>query len=281
MSFNIFEVSDRSGQPVFLFRFSTGTVNYNYTSDAEPHDYLSETYTPLEGIAPSGTGQSQEVNSQRITITATRDWILPRLYVDFVPALSIFLTIFKFHRGDTSDVYTYWQGFVRSVKFDDKGNGSLMCDPITILLKRAGLRRTFSGLCGHALYDGFCPVPSSAFRVDGTLSSAPSGFNITAPEWATQPDGWFKLGFVERVLLSGVTDMRFITGHVGDTLTLLLPFPDDVTDGEVLRAYAGCDRLFSTCAGKFGAYTDTGGACGCYNRVPKKNLFKTGVNNAG
>jgi uncharacterized phage protein (TIGR02218 family) len=281
MSFNSFEISDRAGKPVFLFRFSIGTQNYNYTSDAEPHTYLDEIYSPLEGIAPSSTGQSQEVNSQRITISASKDWILPRQYVDFVPALSFFLTIFKFHRDEPANVHNYWQGFVRSAKFDDKGVGSLTCDPLTVLLDRQALRRTFSGLCSKVLYDGFCPVPASAFRLDGTLLSDPTGFTVTAAEWAGQPDNWFKLGFVERVLLSGVTDVRFITGHTGSTLTLMLPFPDDVNAGEILRAYAGCDRLFSTCAGKFGAYTDTGGACGCFNRVPKKNLFKTGVDNAG
>jgi uncharacterized phage protein (TIGR02218 family) len=282
MSFNAFEISDRAGKPVFLFRFTLGVVTYNYTSDAESHDYLSETYEPLEGIAPSGTGQSQEVNAQRITITATKDWIIPRQYVDFVPALSMFLTVFKFHRDDPADVVTYWQGFVRSVKFDSlSGKGSVICDPLIVMLKRSALRRTFSGLCGHVLYDGFCPVPASAFKVDGILLSDPTGFSIVAAAWDAQPDGWFKLGFVERVLPSGITDMRFITGHVGDTLNLLSPFPDDLTAGEELHAYAGCDRLFSTCSGKFGAYTDTGGACGCYHRVPKKNLFKTGVNNAG
>lgn len=281
MSFDAFEISDRAGRPVFLFRFTVGVAVYNYTSDAENHTYLDEIYTPLEGIEPSGTGQSQEVNSQRITIRATKDWILPRFYVDFVPSLSIFLTVFKFHRDEPASVHNYWQGFVRSAKFDDKGNGSLVCDPLTVLLDRAALRRTFGGLCGHILYDGFCPVPSSAFRTDGTLLTNPSGFTIQAAAWDAQPDGWFKLGFVERVLLSGITDLRFITGHVGDTLTLLLPFPDDVVAGEILHAYAGCDRLFTTCSGKFGAYTDTGGAFGGYNRVPKKNLFKTGVNNAG
>ena len=281
MSFDALETSSRQGKPVFLYRFVSGTEIYTYTSDSIPHTYLDEVYAPLEGLDMSGTGQSQEVNAQRITITATKEWIIPRLYVAFVPALQMFLTVFKFHRDDPADVNTYWQGFVRSAKFNpDDGNANVMCDPITVMFDRLGLRRTYSALCGHVLYDGFCPVPASAFRVDGTLLSAPSGFTIQASAWAGQPDGWFKVGFVERVLLSGVIDMRFITGHTGSTLTLLSPFPDDVAGGEVIRAYAGCDHLFSTCAGKFGAYTDTGGACGCFHRVPKKNIFKTGVNNA-
>lgn len=279
MSFDAFEISNRTGQPVFLYRFALGTQHWNYTSDIENHMYLDETYEPLE-IRASGTGQSQEVTSQRITISASKDWILPRQYVGFVPVLQFFVTIFKFHRDDPADKYVYWQGYVRSAKFDDK-EASLMCEPVTALLDRLGLRMTFSALCGKVLYDGFCPVPASAFRLDGTLSGDPVGFTIDAPEWDTMPDNWFKLGFVERLLDTGALDVRFIIGHTAGTLTLLSPFPPDLSGGEVLRAYAGCDRTFATCSGKFGAYTDTGGACGCFNRVPKKNLFKTGLKNAG
>ena len=220
------------------------------------------------------------MNSQRITVSSTKDWILPRQYVGFVPTLQMFLTIFKFHRDEPADVQAYWQGHVQSSRFTDK-DASLVCEPITALLDRLGLRMTFSGLCGKVLYDGFCPVPATAFRTDGILSGSPSGFTIAAPEWDVLPDNWFKLGFVERLLDTGVTDIRFVTGHVGDTLTLLSPFPGDLAGGETIRAYAGCDRTFATCSGKFGAYTDTGGACGCFNRVPKKNLFRTGLKNAG
>ncbi len=280
MSFDIFEKSNRAGKPIFLFRFTSGTVAYTYTSDDQPHTYLDESYIPLEGLEPSGTAQSQEINAQRITIKASKEWIIPRQYVAFVPALQTFLVVYKFHRADPADVYVYWQGFVQSAKFDDK-NSYLNCSPITVLFDRLGLRRTFSALCGHILYDGFCPVPASAFRIDGTLSAPPSGFTLTAPEWAAQPDQWFKSGFIERVLDSGVTDMRLITANVAGVLTLLSPFPSDVVAGEVLRAYAGCDHLFSTCAGKFGAYTDTGGACGCFDRIPKKNPFQTGIKNVG
>ena len=280
MSFNAFEISNRSGKPIFLFRFTAGTVAYTYTTDSEPHAYLDEIYEPLEGLEPSGTGQSQEVNAQRITISASKEWIIPRQYVAFVPSVQMFLTVFKFHRDEPLAVYSYWQGFVQAAKFDDK-NSHLTCSPITVLFDRLGLRRTFAGLCTHILYDGFCPVPDSAFRRDGTLSQLPAGFTLTAPEWAAQPDGWFKTGYVERVLPSGVADMRLITGNAAGTLTILSPFPSDLVDGETLRAYAGCDHLFTTCASKFGAYTDTGGAYGGWHRIPKKNPFQTGIKNVG
>jgi uncharacterized phage protein (TIGR02218 family) len=279
MSFDLLETSARRGKPVYLFRFVAGTVVYNYTNVDIPFTYLSETYMPIAGLKPSATGQSHENNSQRITITANKDWLIPRLFVSFVPAIQIFLAIFVFHRDDPTDVHTFWQGFIRDAKWIGQ-QSSVECDPISVALDRPGLRRTFQAVCNNVLYDGFCPVPASAFRVDGALSAPPAGFIVQASAWASKPDQWFKAGFIERPLLSGTLDLRFIISHVGDTLTLLSPYPQDLASGETLRAYAGCDLTFTTCAGKFGAYTDTGGAFAGWDRVPQKNLFKTGVNNA-
>lgn len=278
-TFDTLELSRRQGKPVFLFRFVAGTQVYNYTSTDEQQEYLSETYQPVEGLSASGTGQSQEVNAQRITITAPADWTIPTMYVAFVPAVRVYLSIFTFHRDASTDVHTFWQGFVRDAKWQGE-QAKVECDPITVLLDRLGLRRTYQAMCTHVLYDGFCPVPASAFRVDGTLLSSPVGFTLDAADWASKPDGWFNAGFAERPLPSGVIDMRFITSHVGTQITLLSPFPPDLLGGDTIRAYAGCDHVFSTCAGKFGAYTDTGGAYGGWDRVPKKNLFKTGLDNA-
>lgn len=279
MTFDAQETGRRTGKPIYLLRFLIGTNAKTYTTGDEPFVYLSETYAPVPGLDIGSTGQSQELHAQRMTITAPRDWAIPTMYVAFVPAVQVFLSIFTFHRDDASDVHTYWQGFVRDAKWEGS-QAKVECDPITVLLDRNGLRRTFQNLCNHVLYDGFCPVPASAFRVDGTLLTTPAGFTLDASAWASKPDGWFNAGFVERALPSGVIDMRFITGHVGTTLSLLSPFPPDLAGGEILRAYAGCDHVFSTCAGKFGAYTDTGGAYGGWDRVPQKNLFKTGLKNA-
>jgi uncharacterized phage protein (TIGR02218 family) len=278
MSFDIFEISNRAGKPVFLFKFTAGIQSYTYTTDNKPADYLGETYSPLENLEPSGTSQSQEIQAQKITVSAFREWILPRQFVSFVPSNLMFLVVFKYHRAAPDDKYVYWQGFVQSAKFDDK-KSYLNCAPVSVLFNRLGLRRSFSTLCGHILYDGFCPVPASAYRVDGVITDIGS-FTITAAEWTSYDSTWFVAGFVERTLPSGVTDMRLITGNDTGVLTLLSPFPSDLQTGETLHAYAGCDHKFSTCAGaKFGAYTDEGGACGCYDRIPVKNPFQTGINN--
>lgn len=276
-SYHTLETSRRQGKPVYLYRFLAGTVPYTYTDADKPFEYLSETYVPLP-LKNSATGQSQEVNAQRITISGARDWLIPMQYVAFVPSVPMFLTIFRFHRDNPADVFIFWQGFVRDAKWRG-GEAAVECDPILVFLDRLGLRRTYQALCNNILYDGFCPVPMSAFRVDGILLNAPTGFTLDAAEWAAKPDNWFQTGFIERSLPTGVKDLRFITGNTGTSITLLSPFPPDLQGGETLSAYAGCDRLFSTCAGKFGAYTDTGGAHDGWPNVPKKNPFNVGIDN--
>ena len=276
MSFDAFETSRRKGSSVFLFRFLIGTKSYTYTDADKSFEYLGETYEPYP-LDPSSTGQSQELTAQRITITSGREWLIPSLYVAFVPATQVYLAIFHFHRNDPQQqVYNFWSGFVRDAKWQGS-KASIECDPVSVMLDRLGLRRLFHGMCNHILYDGFCPVPKSAFRVDGILSNPPTGFTLDAPEWASKPAGWFKAGFVERLLPTGVKDLRFIVGSAGTQITLLSPFPDDVQSGEVISAYAGCDHIFTTCESKFGAFTDTGGAYGGWHRVPRKNPFKINI----
>jgi uncharacterized phage protein (TIGR02218 family) len=277
-TFDTQEMSMRGGKPVFLYRFNVGTTSWRFTDADQIFTLSSEDYTPEPGLRATGTSQSKEVNAQRIVISAGKDWLIPRMFVSFVPATTMNLVIYKLHRDAPTDAYVFWQGIVRDGKFDGKKT-SIDCDPLLMMLNRLGLRETFGPLCSKILYDGFCPVPRSSFRVDGTLSIAPSGFTLDAPEWAGQPDGWFVSGEVERVLPSGVIDRRFIIGHTTTTLTILSPFPPDLEGGEVIRAYAGCDHLMSTCSGKFGAFTDTGGAFAGWERVPNKNLFQTGLEN--
>lgn len=278
MSFNLLEISPRSGKPVFLYRFSIGTNSWRFTDADDEFTLFSEVYTPEFGLKATGTSQSKEINAQRLVISAGKDWIIPQMFVSFVPATTMFLTVYRIHRDAPADDYVFWQGIVRDGKYVGK-KSSIDCDPIIMLLNRMGLRETFGPLCSKILYDGFCPVPKSSFRVDGTLSVNPTGFTLDAPEWSGQPDGWFTSGVVERTLASGVVDRRFIVSHTTTTLTLLTPFPRTVLGGDIIRAFAGCDHLFSTCAGKFGAFTDTGGAYGGYDKVPVKNLFQTGLEN--
>jgi uncharacterized phage protein (TIGR02218 family) len=270
MAYETLERSTWHGAPVELYRFVLGTQMWTFTSsDGDGWNYLSEDYAPIP-IHRSEPEQSEEPAAHRLSITMPRNEAIPRLFVAFVPPQTMWLTIFRKHRAD-AEVVALWQGVVRSAAW--KGSeAELQCDPIEALLARMGLRRLFGPLCNHMLYDAGCTVPASAFMREATILNT-TGFNLVASEFASEPDGWFTAGFVKRA--NG--DMRFIMGHVSDTITLLAPFPGTL-NGEVVEAYAGCDHLFSTCVGKFGDYTEDGATHGGWSEMPTKNPFQTGLN---
>jgi hypothetical protein len=141
------------------------------------------------------------------------------------------------------------------------------------MLNREGLRPSYQPTCRFFLYDGRCPVPASAFRVDAEILST-VGDHISAPEFAAKPDGWFTLGFVDDA--SG--DSRFIIGHTGSELVLIAPFETPPT-GAVVSAFAGCDQLHATCADatKFGPFTHDGRDFGGHDLVPIENPYEKGV----
>ena len=84
-----------------------------------------------------------------------------------------------------------------------------------------------------------------------------------------EADGFYDGGFV---FFSSINDYRLILSHVGNDLTLLLPFPSDAA-GETVRIFAGCDHTIATCKTKFDNVLNYGG----FAFVPILNPFLTGL----
>ena len=66
--------------------------------------------------------------------------------------------------------------------------------------------------------------------------------------------------------------MRWITAHVGDTLTLSYPFKG-MAPGETVSVFPGCDGLESTCRNKFNNVLNFSG----FTRLPSKNPFSSSI----
>jgi len=73
-----------------------------------------------------------------------------------------------------------------------------------------------------------------------------NGSVLRSATFATQPDGFFTMGHVRHN-----TDIRLITDHVGQDITLQVPFDSRLQDGQLVSAFPGCDKTFETCRDKF------------------------------
>lgn len=266
------ELSEDSGAPIEFYKFAIGTDRvYRYTQSEEPVTYLSEIYLP--GIKDrSNPVMSPEIEQAKLTVTVDRDFVIANLFKVNAPRKTIWVTIYRKHFGESdADVISYWQGRVEGIKISSDDLAELTLGTLESGLRRKIFTPTYQPTCRFFLYDGRCPVPDTAFKVDALISSS-TGLTLISSDFDVFPDGYFKLGTIENENL----DSRFIVDHVGDTVTIISPFEENQS-GNTLFAYAGCDNLRATCRNKFGAYTNNGRDFGGCDLVPDDNLFEKGL----
>lgn len=266
MTFDAFEESVDDGQPVELYEWTgTGILVRETTALEQAEPSTGEIYTP-SAIKRSGIiGSSDLAADKTITIDTPPDHPIAVLHVLTSPTSPIFLEIREFHRGD-GNIEGLWKGDVRTVTWAGSV-ATITLEAIPRGLNHEGLPIGFQRTCPFQVYDvNTCRVVRATFTLAGTIATL-SGITMTAAIFATQPDGWLTGGAVH----VGAEE-RLITSHVGDTITLLIPFQEAVP-GQAVTAEAGCDRLKATCDTKFSNLENHGGN----PWMPDKNPFQVGL----
>jgi uncharacterized phage protein (TIGR02218 family) len=252
-----------TGNPIELLKFTLLGQNWCYTSGDEEIGYNALTYSPaplLRGV-PEQAGKGGD---SALTLIVPADMDVALLYRVYVPARSMGLTIYRKHRDD-AEVICFWTGSVRCVTW--KGaTAELRCEPTSAGMKRDGLRYQYQATCNHMLYGDDCGKDQLLYKTVVTVDAI-DGDAIQSEEFATKADGWFKSGYLMRG-----NDPRMMVSHIGDTVTLILPF-EGLIPGERLDAYAGCDRSKATCIATFNNLVNYGG----FPNIPTKNPFNKGL----
>ena len=260
MSFDERETSQYGGQPYELFLFQTETESWCLTTADEIKTYLGTAYTP-EALTRTSTSQGSELQSGTVKVTISVNHPVARLFVPFIPATPLFLTIFRAHDGEPdSETIVAFAGKVISATFTEFCE--LACAPEQQTLKRHASARPLSETVQPdslrpRLRRGARRVQSDGRALFGGGGSDPR------PEFAAKPDGWFAAGYVEL----GV-ERRMILDHTGDTLTLRTAMAS-LHVGVSLAAYAGCMRDSGTCNAKF----NNGARFFGFEWIPTRNPF--------
>lgn len=271
-SFDLLETSRESSQPLEVYTFTVGSQVFRYTSAEDPLVVSGNTYAP-ESIARSAisVGPDQARNTLTITLPGSNQFAAQ--YVDIVPGLKASLTIIRLQRNESPTFNTQllvYKGQVQSVRMSDDGQtAEIAVRSLEYALNRTVPRFTFMGSCNHVLYGPGCDVNPGSFQTTGVVTAVVANV-VTVAGASSQPDGYWRGGFAKPV---SFVDFRLILRHVGDQLTLLLPFSEDVLATQV-QIFAGCDHRFDgDCANKFNNVQNFGG----FPYVPTKNPFETGV----
>jgi uncharacterized phage protein (TIGR02218 family) len=254
MTYDAQEMSTYDGSPLEVYLFDReGAQFWGYTSADEDQTYLGQSYSAI-AIKRGKIEQSQDVirNSLTITMPTTTEFI--QQYISSPPTDRVSLTVRRFHFGD-AEVKSIWVGRVVNVSFKEF-KAEVRCEPVHSSLKRPTLRRFYQVSCPYLLYGNLCKLDADNFKLVTTLSGV-SGLNLVSSDFALVADGYYTGGYIE-LLDDGAYNKRFITNHVGNTLTINLQLTSAVV-GSSVNAYPGCSHNVTVCNSKFDNILNYGG----------------------
>lgn len=281
MAYSDKEISTQDGRPVALYLIEWGPTRWRYTSTDRPVTINESvdgvmravTYEPR---AISDNGMTQGSSSQNdFQINAPSNLPVVDLFRGTPPSETIWITVRRIHVGET-DAPIYWKGTLNNVKRPEPAKATLIGKPIAASLKRTGLRLCWTRECPHFLYDVDCRVKKEEYAVEAEVIALAANVVYVVPV-EEKPDGWFRGGFVEwQASAEGTLERRFVEQDVnvvetGDLTLQLTIFGlvDYLAIGDTVTVYPGCDRLPTTCDGKFNNISNYGG----FEKMPGKTPF--------
>lgn len=272
-SFATLESSRESSLPLEIYEITLGSDEYRYTSAGGDLTVGGVTYTALP-IARNSIEQGSDSQARNLVLTLPGDNPFAARYRNVVPGQRANVNVWRLQRDEVPEFNTrilMFKGQVMSVRFPQDGyTAEIAVRSIEQALNRTVPRHTFMSMCNHILYSSACGADPLLYDVIGSVSAV-TGNTITLPGANARPDGFYNGGYCRPV--SGDDDFRLILSHVGNVLTLLLPFATNVT-GVSVQAFAGCDHLVDgDCATLHDRVAEFGG----FPFVPNRNIFQSGL----
>lgn len=266
MTYEAFEESAYDGRPVELYEFTRGHLAWRYTS-ADRDVTVDSILYKAAAIRRPAIEDSSEIRKSEIKLTVPRDLAVADLYRISPPTDTVNFFLRQYHANDPDvGLVTLWTGRITSVIWSGS-TAEISLEPSYTAIRRMGLRRFYQRQCPHVLYGPDCRVNRESFRVDGIVDGV-AGLTVSVPQASTRPTGHFDGGFIEYEIDSGIWERRFVTDHVGSSLTCST-FPTGLAAGMSVRMYPGCDHTTGTCAAKFSNILNYGGM----PYFPEKNPF--------
>jgi len=178
MTYNDYEISAATGQPVELYDIAMGLTHWRLASGGEDIDYMGHTYesAPCKRTEIEQTG---EIPKDGIEVELPKSHALGVICIAGVPEDKITLTIY---RGHSTFYVTYFRGFLTNVKFDGNAVPTCFFEPRSSDLPFVGGRRRCMRLCEHKLFGYRCGLDNEAYKITGTIDTI-SGVTITATEF--------------------------------------------------------------------------------------------------
>jgi uncharacterized phage protein (TIGR02218 family) len=142
----------------------------------------------------------------------------------------------------------------------EMGRTELKCriNSITESLSTMLPRNVYQAGCIHTLFDAGCGLNRASFSAAGNAGTGTTASLIKSGMGAAT--GYFDRGYIQ--ITSGAMSglRRTVKAYVSGDFTLFSQLPAVPAVGTSFTAYAGCDKLNTTCSAKFGNLANFRGA---------------------
>lgn len=249
MSYDTYEISNESAQPVFLYDFWLGNTHWRYTSADE--DYIEDPFGEVPvvwtaiSISDEGTKQGgSDQNDMQITIAANAE--VAQLFRNTKPSGKVFLIVRSVHLVDALfETPAHWVGSVTNSVIVDRATATLFCRSIAGTYDRNGLRLAWGRSCPHALYGTGCFVDKTLHDYARVIATV-TGTRFTCVTHAEPTEGTFAGGFMEWDRGDGSFERRGIEYQVGNDFRVF-GATTGLEVGQAVTLYPGCARTTEIC----------------------------------
>jgi uncharacterized phage protein (TIGR02218 family) len=262
MSFDSIEQSGSSSQPFELYLFATGSTIYAVTNEDQAIQFGGNTYLPAT-IARDEIELSQEQTSGQVKIMIPKSHPIAALFIPYLPASPVSLTIYQGHYGD-SEVVAMFVGTVASATFPDE------CE-LFVVSDRDDLKRTIPTLlyqpsCSRVFGDAGCGVDPATVTYAGTIASIDATGTVSTITGFESLAHSLKGGY-----LKAGDEYRFIVAQSGHTVTLLEGI-SGAEAGDTVSGTSGCAHTYGDCSG----YGNVPNYLG-FDMIPSVNPFGNSI----
>ena len=246
--------SDKAwGEPVELFLFTIGTVEYRYCDvDREVTDPATgKVYKPIP-IDRGRVSSAANLDKTELKVVVPLDSEIAEVFRTFPPGFKVSLKIFGGNLGENAPAFSaVWAGRVLQGSRERVSGGVeqcvLSCEPASTTMRQSGLRRNWQLSCPHALYGASCRASEAAAAHVATITDLGSIWLEVASGWeGASAKQKFKAGKVTWPGQFSGLEQRMILSVSGDTLQLAGP-TTGLSVGDNVTIYLGCNRLMSDC----------------------------------
>ena len=264
--FDFFHTSRSRSEPVHLYEVSYGIelTSTLQLTDAEEEIVVSgKTYQRVQ-IKHSEITVSGALDRSSVDLTTPRTNPLVELFRVYPPEGVVNLIIYRGERNDPDAQFLpLWSGRILNVALEGS-EAKFTCEPISVSVRRPGLRRTYQYACPHALYGPQCRANKPEFtRAASVVGISGSTVSLAAGWQGDWETGKYIRGLIEWPAPNGTKVIRSILqvspGEGGSSQLLLGGLPSSLYVGATVSVSLGCAHTLNDCGSVFNNMPNYGG----------------------